>query len=227
MRFLVIEGLDGSGKTTQVELLRKHLESSGIKYQYLHFPRLEEGVYGKLIARFLRGEMGDNDKVDPYLVALIFAGDRKDAKPVMEKWIEEDYLVIVDRYVYSNIAFQCAKLPEIKEQKKLADWIMELEFGAHMLLQPDLNIFLDVPFDFTRKRLSEQRHGTDREYLQGALDIHETDLLFQEKVREVYHSICKDLGNLTILNCANEEGEMMAPDAIFMNLLQVIGLQDK
>ncbi len=224
MRFLVIEGLDGSGKSTQVEMLRTHLEHSEVKYRYLHFPRLEEGVYGKLIARFLRGEMGTNDQVDPYLVALIFAGDRKDARSVMEQWMEQDYLVIVDRYVYSNIAFQCAKLNDFQEQNRLADWIMELEYREHMLPVPDMNIFLDVPFDFTKERLSGHRSGEDRQYLNGRQDIHENDLSFQERVREVYHSICTRLGDLNIVNCADEQGKMKSPEAIFNDLIRVTGL---
>ena len=105
MRFLVIEGLDGSGKSTQLKLLRDYLERNAVPYSYLHFPRLEEGVFGELIARFLRGEMGANDQVDPYLVALIFAGDRADASSQIRQWMDEGKLVIVDRYVYSNIAF--------------------------------------------------------------------------------------------------------------------------
>ncbi len=207
-----------------MEMLRAHLDRRGTNYRYLHFPRLEEGVYGKLIARFLRGEMGENDQVDPYLVALIFAGDRKDARLVMEQWMDDDFLVIVDRYVYSNIAFQCAKLDDFREQKKLADWIMELEFTEHRLPVPDMNIFLDVPFDFTKKRLSEQRNGEDRQYLNGRKDIHENDLSFQELVRGVYHSICSGFGDLTIVNCANEQGEMQPPGAIFEQLLNVTGL---
>jgi dTMP kinase len=224
MRFLVIEGLDGSGKSTQVNLLKEHLRKSTVKYKYLHFPRLEEGVYGKLIARFLRGEMGENDKVDPYLVALLFAGDRRDAKAIIEQWIEEDYLVIVDRYVYSNIAFQGAKYSNIIEQKLLADWIMDLEFNVHKLPVPDLNIFLDVPFSFTRKLLSGNRKGEDRNYLQGRQDIHENDLEFQEKVRGLYHSVCSQLGNLTIVNCANKSGEMKQPEEVFKDLKGVINL---
>ncbi len=224
MRFLVIEGLDGSGKSTQVDLLKSYLKKLKIKYNYLHFPRLEEGVYGKLIARFLRGEMGEIGQVDPYLVALIFAGDRKDAKPLMEQWMKDGYLVIVDRYVYSNIAFQCAKLEQAKEQNVLADWIMELEYGVHKLPVPDMNIFLDVPFDFTRSRLSSQRRGEDRNYLKGAQDIHENDLLFQERVRGIYHSVCNTMGNLQIVNCADDRGRMKSPEEVFLSLKQVIEL---
>ena len=150
MRFLVIEGLDGSGKSTQLKLLREHLEQNAVPYKYLHFPRLEEGVYGELIARFLRGEMGGNDQVDPYLVALLFAGDRADASSRIKKWMDEGNLVIVDRYVYSNIAFQCAKLASLKEQEGLRDWILEFEYGYNKLPRPDLNLYLNVPFEFTR-----------------------------------------------------------------------------
>ncbi len=224
MRFLVIEGLDGSGKSTQVELLCDYLEKKGVRFKYLHFPRLEEGVYGKLIARFLRGEMGDINQVDPYLVALIFAGDRKDAIPLLKNWMNDETLVIVDRFVYSNIAFQCAKLADPSDQRDLADWIMELEYKNHGLPVPDMNIFLDVPFEFTRKRLTENRNGTDRDYLKGNPDIHEKDLGFQEKVRNIYHTLCRQKGNLTIVNCSDQNGEMKSPDLIFENLRELIGL---
>ncbi len=222
MRFLVLEGLDGSGKSTQVQLLRNYLDSKGVKYKYLHFPRLEEGVYGKLIARFLRGEMGENDQVDPYLVALIFAGDRMDAKQMLQEWMEEGYLVIVDRYVYSNIAFQCAKLADVEKQKQLADWIMELEYEMNQIPMPDLNIFLDVPFVFTKQRLTESRTGDDRDYLKGQQDIHEKDLGFQERVSQVYHTLCKGYGNLSIINCSDEKGKMNSPDQIFNSISKLI-----
>ena len=140
MGFIVIEGLDGSGKSTQLTLLREHLDQQGVRYKYLHFPRLEEGIYGKLVARFLRGEMGANDLVDPYLVALIFAGDRSDAAPMIRGWMDDGYLVIVDRYVYSNIAFQCAKLSEQDERDRLRNWILEFEFEYNSLPKPDLNL---------------------------------------------------------------------------------------
>jgi dTMP kinase len=225
MRFLVIEGLDGSGKSTQLRLLREHLELNDIPYKYLHFPRLEEGIYGKLIARFLRGEMGANDVVDPYLVALIFAGDRSDVAASIRLWMEEGYLVIVDRYVYSNIAFQCAKLTNWKEQEKLRDWILELEFGYHRLPRPDLNLYLNVPLEFIRRQLNGKRNGDDRAYLRGERDIHEEHLEFQEKVHRVYLSLKKKVDDLKIIDCVNAEGGMSSPEEISKLIIKNLSLK--
>ena len=214
MRFLVIEGLDGSGKSTQLKLLREHLEQLSVPYEYLHFPRLEEGVYGKLIARFLRGEMGANDQVDPYLVALIYAGDRADAASQIRQWMKEGKLVIMDRYVYSNIAFQCAKLSKGEEQEKLRDWILEFEYGYNKLPRPDLNLYLNVPFEFTRSQLNLARDGDDRAYLKGERDIHEEDLDFQEQVQQVYLSLHKHVDDLEIVDCMGQGGTMLSPEDI-------------
>ncbi len=214
MRFLVIEGLDGSGKSTQLKLLREHLEQNAVPYKYLHFPRLEEGVFGDLVARFLRGEMGANNQVDPYLVALIFAGDRADASAQIRQWMDEGNLVIVDRYVYSNIAFQCAKLASREEQKRLRDWILKFEFGYNNLPRPDLNLYLNVPFEFTRRQLNIARNGDDRVYLKGERDIHEENLDFQEQVGQVYLSLQEHVDDLEIIHCMDPDGIMLSPGDI-------------
>jgi len=225
MQFLVIEGLDGSGKSTQLGLLRDHLEHHAVPYRYLHFPRLEEGIYGELVARFLRGEMGANDQVDPYLVALIFAGDRSDAAPRIRQWMDEGNLVIVDRYVYSNIAFQCAKLDSPEKRKKLREWILELEFGHNRLPTPDLSLFLDVPLEFTRSQLIGTRHGHDRTYLKGEQDIHEANIGFQERVRQEYLSLQKVAHDLKIISCMDSGGGMRSPESISKLIIKRLELQ--
>jgi dTMP kinase len=214
MGFVVIEGLDGSGKSTQLKMLRTYLDKRKVAFKYLHFPRLEEGVYGKLIARFLRGEMGANDQVDPYLVALIFAGDRTDASRLIREWMEAGYLVVVDRYVYSNIAFQCAKLHSAEERDRLRDWILDFEFNYNQLPRPDVNLYLNVPFAFTREQLGNARGGNDRAYLKGERDIHEENLDFQEQVRQVYLSLSQHVEDLEIIHCMDREGHMLAPEVI-------------
>lgn len=214
MRFVVIEGLDGSGKSTQLKLLREGLDKEGVKFKYLHFPRLENGVFGELIARFLRGEMGANEQVDPYLVALIFAGDRAEASSMIRSWMEEGYLVIVDRYVYSNIAFQCAKLSGADQRIRLRDWILDFEFKYNDIPKPDLNLLLHVPIEFTRQQLARARDGKDRTYLKGERDIHEEDIGFQESVRQEYLSLQQYVDDLDLIDCTDGDGKMCTPAAI-------------
>ncbi len=222
MKFVVLEGLDGSGKSTQIKLLREYLVRKEIKHEYLHFPRMDAPVYGELIARFLRGEMGAINTVDPYLVALIYAGDRYDASALIKSWLEKDIFVLVDRYVISNIAFQCAKLSGIENKEKLSDWILQLEYEYFKIPVPDLNLFLDVPFEFTQAQLSAGRTGSDRDYLLGNKDIHEDDLEFQKRVREVYLRLGARQKNFTAINCSTGDGKVLPPGDIFDKIIDKI-----
>lgn len=224
MNFVVIEGLDGSGKSTQVGLLKKFLEEKGISYRYIHFPRTESPYFGELVARFLRGEFGNIDQVNPYLVAMLYAGDRNDAKELLSDWLQSGHFVLLDRYVHSNIAYQCAKLPNSEEKKKLQEWILKLEFEHFRLPKPNLNIFLDVPSKFTEKKLAANRDGNDRDYLQGQRDIHEESMDFQRNVREIYLSLASTDATFKVINCSTPEGEMLPIDAIFTRMLESIQL---
>lgn len=216
--FIVLEGLDGAGKSTQIRMLRQLFADRGVESEYVHFPRFDSPVYGELIARFLRGEFGGVQEVDPYLVALIFAGDRADAAPQIRRWLAEGKAVILDRYVYSNVGFQCAKLPAGEQRDRLADWIVNLEFGHHALPRPDLSLFLDVPFAFTERKLSEAREGDDRDYLQGAQDIHEASLKLQQDVRSVYLASAAKDPSLRVVDCSDASGAMESPEGIFAKI---------
>lgn len=222
MPFIVLEGLDGAGKSTQLDLLKKHLSEGGYGYEYLHFPRFDAPVYGELIARFLRGESGPVDAVDPYLVALIFAGDRADAAPQIRRWLDEGKYVITDRYVFSNIAFQCAKLGGRKEQDELRQWILDLEFDTNRLPVPDISLFLDVPFSFTESRLTEQREGDDRAYLKGRIDIHEDSLELQRRVREIYMRCAGESLGLEVVDCSDGSGGMDSPESNFIKIIDTL-----
>ena len=216
--FIVLEGLDGAGKSTQIKQLRALLQLRGIESEYVHFPRFEAPVYGELIARFLRGELGSVESVDPYIVALLFAGDRADMAPQIRKWEAEGKVVIVDRYVYSNIGYQCAKIADAEGQQRLKQWILETEYGYYNIPRPDLSIFLDVPFSFTAKSLTEQRTGDDRAYLNGQSDIHESSLDLQQQVRRVYLEAAKTDACLKVVDCSNSEGGMDSPEGIFARI---------
>lgn len=153
---------------------------------------------------------------------MLYAGDRKDASEMISAWLKEGKIVILDRYTYSNIAYQCAKTGSVREEKKLRKWILDLEFEHFAIPQPDLNIFLDVPFRFTENKLTAERKGNDRVYLKGLEDIHESSLNFQKRVREIYLNVASSDDRLAVINCSAADGGMLPPNDIFVKILELI-----
>jgi dTMP kinase len=211
---IVVEGLDGSGKSTQIGLLRKKLENAHIPCRYIHFPMLNQGQYGALIAEFLRGEYGSVQEVPPKLVALLFANDRKEHIEIVRDWLNSGYAVLADRYVNSNIAFQCAKLENENEKEKLKQWILEFEYGYNQLPRPSQSFFLDVPFDHVTRSLAGTRQGADRNYLNGKSDIHESSLSLQQKVYAEYQKMILEQADFEPITCFDDSNNMLKPERI-------------
>lgn len=222
MKLFVIEGIDGSGKSTQIRLLSEFLTKKGYSVGFLHFPRTDAPYFGELISRFLRGEFGSLNEVDPYLVALLYAGDRRDASDMIRGWLNDLKIVLLDRYTYSNIAYQCAKIDDPGERDKLMKWIIKLEFEHFGIPKPDLNLFLDVPFHFTENKLLSDRSGDDRTYLKGIRDIHEVSLNFQKKVRDIYIRIAQSDNRLAVVDCSTDDGLMKPPEMISSLVIKII-----
>lgn len=220
--FIVLEGVDGSGKSTQIEKLRVMFAERGIESEYIHFPRFDSPFFGELIARFLRGELGGVDQVDPYIVALLYACDRRDAAALIRRWLDTGKVVIADRYVYSNVGYQCAKLADEAQRTALRRWIMDLEYEYFKIPRPDLSIFLDVPFAFTERKLAETREGDDREYLHGGKDIHESSLDLQRSVRDVYIDAVRHDHDLHVVDCSVAGREMASPDEVFTRIRSIV-----
>jgi len=224
-QFFVIEGLDGSGKSTQMELLRNYLQRHQHSYRDIHFPMLNQGRFGEMIARFLRGEFGGLNEVHPQLVALLFAADRHEHADTLQKWISDGQILIADRYVNSNIAFQCAKLDDPKEKIALREWILDMEYQYYKIPRPVVSLYLDVPFQAIARSLSQQRDGADRDYLQGKADIHEANLDFQEKVRQEYLEMVVTQEDFHLITCADDQGQFLPPEEIHGKILEFLQLK--
>ena len=138
-----------------------------------------EGVYyflsGRLFAGMAFHTQGFRPAIALPLVALLFAGDRADAAAAIRGWLAEGKSVMLDRYVYSNVAYQCAKVVDPQARRKLRDWIVDLEYCHHAIPVPDLSLFLDVPFGFTKRKLEEVREGDDREELKTLVEVLQGD----------------------------------------------------
>lgn len=221
-KFIAIEGLDGAGKSTQIELLINYLKKTGIETKFVHFPRSHEGVFGELVAKFLRGEFGDVQQVHPQLVALLFAEDRRAFAATINEWLADGYFVLVDRYVLSNVAYQCAKLADPVAKKELREWIYMFEYEYNRIPKPDVSLYLEVPFSFTQKSLTEVRSGEERKYLNGGEDIHEKDMSLQLAVKEEYENMVKTDKAIHSIRCYNEQAAMRPVADIHKDIIDCI-----
>lgn len=212
-KIIVLEGNDGAGKTTQIDLIKSYFNEKKIKYDFLHFPMYGNNEFSEVIAKFLRGEFGSAEKINPYFAANIYAMDRFLYLDTLNKKLEENDVVLLDRYVFSNVAYQSAKMKNSKEAAKIAQWIIDLEFDFLNLPYPDLNMYLDVPIDVIKERLQNKRSGNDRDYLEGKDDIHEIDLDLQTRVRDTYLTL-EDVPNCSIIK-TEKNGILLKPEELF------------
>lgn len=199
MAYLVaIEGIDGSGKGTQSRVLHRRLQDEGIRSELIGFPRYEETLFGKAVGDFLNGRFGALDDVDPFLVSLLYAGDRFESRELLLTALEEHEVVVLDRYVPSNLAHQGAKCdPAARDE--LIGKIEQIEYGIYNLPRPDLVLLLDLPVD-TAQRLIATKAA--RSYTDRAADLQEADAPYLQEVRNVYLELAHHGPNWHRLDCA-------------------------
>jgi thymidylate kinase len=221
--FLALEGMDGAGKSSQISLLAEYFHKIGKHVKTIHFPRLNQKPYGEMIAAYLRGEYGGMATVHPKLSALLFALNRQQSADEIRESVANGRVVLADRYVLSNVAYQRAKIADIHAADEMAHWLESLEFGFLNVPRPDLTLFLDVPPEFSLSRLTADRKGEDREYLQGKEDIHEADALFQRRVRDEYLSLAKqNPGTMGRVDCGDAGGGMADKATIHSRVIDML-----
>ncbi len=197
-KLIVIEGTDGSGKSTQFRLLTDRLESEQVKFQKLVFPQYSEPS-SALIRMYLGGEFGKSPSdVNAYAASAFYSVDRYASyRKVWGKWYEEGGLVVSDRYTTSNAVHQASKEPENKREDFL-NWLYDFEYGKLGLPRPDLVIYLDVPTDFTEKML---RHRETETHTHA--DIHEQDMQYLATCRRMGRAAAEHYG-WTVIRCVRD-----------------------
>ncbi|WP_299462975.1 thymidylate kinase [uncultured Gimesia sp.] len=179
---IAIEGIDGSGKGTQAGRLHAKCQEQGIVSSLIGFPRYDQTLFGKSIGDFLNGRFGQLDEVNPFLASLLYAGDRFESRDHIFKMIESSQVVILDRYIPSNIAHQGAKLSG-GERAEFIQWIEQIEYEIYRMPRLDLAILLDLPADEAQKLVAEKQA---RSYTEKAADLQEADQTYLANVRQVY-----------------------------------------
>jgi dTMP kinase len=216
-KFIVLEGIDGSGKRTQLEALTREFSRKGMVFTQVSFPNYS-GFFGKLVAQFLNGEFGPLAAVDPHFSALLYAGDRLESKPAIESALASGKMVLADRYVASNLAHQGARVPREKRAEFLA-WLKQLEYEVYALPAEDLVIYLRVPVADAHRLVGEK--GA-RDYTKSRRDLQEADLAHLEAASQVYDELARQPNWITIECFDVASHSLRVPAAIHEEILATV-----
>jgi dTMP kinase len=216
-KFIVLEGIDGSGKRTQLDMLVRAFNDRKIALSQISFPRYD-GFFGKLAGQFLNGDFGPLDAVDPHFSALLYAGDRFEAKPKIEADLAAGRTVLADRYVGSNLAHQGARVPREKRSEYLK-WLKQLEYEIYSLPTEDLVIYLRVPVAEAHRLVGQK--GA-RNYTKLQRDILESNLAHLEDAAEVYDHLASQPNWLTLECFDSKSATLRPPEAIHAEILTAI-----
>jgi dTMP kinase len=218
-RLIAIEGIDGSGKGTQLELLQKALRARGVAVHATGFPHYQSW-FGTMVGQFLNGKFGALENVDPHFAALLYAGDRFEAKHELTDALAEGKLVLADRYIASNLAHQTGRVPAAQRAEFIA-WLEHLEYDIYGLPREDRVIYLRVPPAQAQALVSQK---AARSYTTAKQDIQESSLRHLQDAAEMYDQLAKRPHWATIECVDRTTNEMRTPDSTSADLLELVEL---
>ncbi len=220
-KLIVIEGTDGSGKTTQWELLQNRIEKAGHFVRTVDFPQYSR-VSSGLINNYLRGVYGKADAVSPYASSLFYALDRFDLSFNMRKWLSEGKFVIANRYVASNGGHQGGKIKNEKEREEFLEWLYDTEYRILGIPKPDVNVFLNMPVEVSigladKRGMMKDEHESNPEHLKNAYEAY-------------YTMIKKFPDEFVVINCVDGD-HLFSPEEIHQRVWKAVseklGLPDR
>lgn len=202
--FIVIDGSDGSGKSTQYAHFCNRLKAEGIPFETLKFPQYNQPS-AHFVEQYLQGKYGQADDVPAKRASVFYALDRYAASWHIREKLKQGVTMVVDRYVASNMGHQGAKMPDTETRKEFFSWLDDFEFNLMGIPRPDLNVVLSVSDKQAQRNIVKRANESDH-----ASDIHEANPDFLRRSAEVYREIC-DLfpDQYTRIDCMKDESNML------------------
>lgn len=222
-KFIVVDGIDGTGKSTQIERLVSNLEKAGYDVATVDFPRYgEPSAY--FVEKYLRGEFGTLDEMGPEKSSLFYALDRYDAAQNIEAALSAGKVVVADRYVSANLGHQGAKFTDENLFEKYVQWVEALEFDILEIPEPDLNIILTLDPKIAQQRMSSRGK---RDYTEEQLDIHEADVEYLQRAANAYRVVANHSRQpFSFVSCSDESG-LLSRDEIEQKLITLLSEFEK
>jgi len=224
-KFIVFEGIDGSGKSTQTKLLIKFLKRAGFKVAFIDFPQHGQKSAG-LVDEYLTGKYGKAEKVTSYQASIFYACDRFDASFKIRNWLKEGKIVVADRYIGSNIGHQGGKIKNKKERRKYLKWLYNLEYGIFKIPKPDINFILKVnpriAQVLAKKITDKKKMVKKRKYLGRKKDIHEENLTHLKNTEMAYLDTAKAFPkDFKVIECFKNR-KLLPPEVIHKKILEIM-----
>ncbi len=216
--FVVIDGTDGSGKTTQVDLLVKRARSEGFEVSVFDFPQYSNPS-AWFVKQYLNGKFGSLDEVGPFEAAVFYAVDRYAAKGEIEDALQAGRLVISNRYVTASMGHQGAKIADKDERQEFFQWLYKFEYEILGIPRPDLNIILHVPAETAQSLVDKKGQ---RDYLGGKKrDLHESNLEHLKLAERVYLQMAEQFSHFSLVECFTS-GKLLSPEEIHAKIWQLV-----
>lgn len=225
-KFIVFEGIDGSGKSTQMKLLVKRLEKEGYDVVTIDFPQYGQKSAGPT-EEYLNGRYGASLDVGPYRASALFAVDHYDGSFKIKEWLKKGKIVVSDRYFQSNIGHQGGKIKDKKERKKFLKWLYGLELGIFGIPNPDITLILKVPPRVSQVMVGnindEKKKARKKLYLGNKKrDLHEKDINHLIDAERSYLEAAKEFPkDFTLVDCMERE-ELLSPEIIHQKVWKIV-----
>ena len=210
-KLIVIDGIDGSGKSTQLEMLAEELKANGFETETIHFPRHGQPT-AFMVDQYLKGAYGD---VNSYAASVFYAVDRFDASSTIKKWLGEGKVVLSDRYVTANAGHQGCKINDSMDRLKFFKWLDNLEYNIFGLPKPDLNVVLNMPYMSAHKLLNGRKDTKAKK------DIHEQSLTHLRLAQAVYLQLAQLFPNTKIVECV-EGKSVLSPQDVHNKVWELV-----
>ncbi len=213
-KLIVIDGADGAGKATQAQLLVDRLKEDGHEVKTLDFPQYTQNHFGALLRECLDGARGDFLNLDPRIASTLYAADRYESSDTIRAWLESGAVVVLDRYVSSNMLHQGGKIYDEAELKDFLYWLDTIEHTVFQIPRPDLILYLDVPFSYRQAMLFEDAKRSH-------LDTVESDEAYQQAAETNATRLTAMFNSWSTIQCV-QDNELRSREAIHQDVYEAI-----